>query len=99
MSTGKTTILLGRARELALRGEPVLVVVCNIFTDVKSLLHLELEARFREEGINIEVTMRQKAVTSLYLDTVQCSMGKGELSPDLRIELSPQYGITSKLPM
>ena len=70
MSTGKTTVLLGKARELALRGEPVLVVIFNIYTDVKSLLHLELEARFREEGINIEVTMRQKAVTSPYLDTV-----------------------------
>ena len=70
MSTGKTTVLLGKARELALRGELVLLVVCNIKTDVKSLLHLELEARFREEGINIEVTMRQKAVTTLIL--IQC---------------------------
>ena len=68
MSTGKTTVLLGKARELALRGEPVLVVVCNINTGVKSLLHLELEARFREEGINIEVTIGQKAVTTPYLD-------------------------------
>ena len=57
MSTGKTTVLLGKARQLALRGEPVLLVVCNMGTDVKSLLHLELEARFREDGINIEVTM------------------------------------------
>ena len=65
MSTGKTTVLLGKARELALRGEHVLVVVCNIYTDVKSLLHLELEARFREEGINIDVTIGQKAVTTL----------------------------------
>ena len=78
MSTGKTTVLLGKARELALRGEPVLVVVFNMGncinmgnrgTDVKSLLHLELEARFREEGINIEVTIGQKAVTTPYLDT------------------------------
>ena len=68
MSTGKTTVLLGKARQLALRGEPVLVVIFNMRTDVKSLLYLELEARFREEGINIEVTIGQKAVTIPYLD-------------------------------
>ena len=70
MSTGKTTVLLGKARELALTGEPVLVVVCNMDTRVKSLLHLELEARFREEGINIEVTIGQKAVIYIF-----CSLG------------------------
>ena len=69
MSTGKTTVLLGKARQLALRGEPVLLVIFNMRTDVKSLLHLEMEARFREEGINIEVTIGQKAVTTPYLDT------------------------------
>ena len=73
MSTGKTTVLLGKARELALRGEPVLVVVCNILSGVKSLLHLELEARFREEGINIEVTIGQKAVTTPYLDKLSAA--------------------------
>ena len=64
MSTGKTTVLLGKARELAFRGEPVLVVVCNCDTSVKSLLHPELEARFKEEMINIEVTIGQKAVAT-----------------------------------
>ena len=85
MSTGKTTVLLGKARELALRGEAVLVIVFNMSTDVKSLLHLELEAKFREEVINIEVTVGQMAVTTLYPETVSSVIG-----PLLQLDLLSQ---------